>query len=178
MPKSNKLTIIIDVDSADGKKSIRAINNEIDALGAQAEQSQRSVDQLFDHFGKAPLAAFGFNEIAEAMQRISGFAGEIVNMQADWNNLAARIKLATGSQEAANASMSRMVQIATDAHAPLTSVGELFARLALNVKRPKEELLDFTQAVTDSMLVAGTAPARRHRVKQIRPLKTTMQMTN
>lgn len=156
---NQKLAIIIDVDPRSGKAGIRAVRGELKDLGKATRTTEQAVGSLFDRFGQAPLMAFGFNEIVEAMQRILSVAGDLVRVSDQWTDIEARIRVATGSQEAAAQSMERLTQIALDAHAPFQGVAELFARLALNVKRPREELLDFTQAITDSMRVAGTNAA-------------------
>ena len=157
--KDLKVSLIIDVDAKSGKASLRSVSGGLKNVQRSAKNAERSVGRLTNTLNTATLTAFGFNEITRALQQMGVAAERVVALQADWANLGARIKFATGSQEEANVAMARLVDIAQAAHAPLRSVGDLFARLAINVKRPKDELLDFTEAVVDSMLAVGTGTA-------------------
>lgn len=149
--------------TADGKKARAEISGVADStrrVGTAAEKAAGQTEGFFDGLLPAGKLALSFNEIAEAGERLSGLAQDVIALGDSYRSLTARIANTAGSQEQAVEIMERLGAIARSTHAPLEDTAELYARLAQATKDAgvsQEELLSFTAAVNDAMRVSGTS---------------------
>jgi len=151
--------------TADGKAAVsglRQIDGALDGIGDSAENAEADVGGLLGVFGNVGTASVGLNQLAELLSKVGDAVGGVVDMTDAYRQLEARIADTLGSQEAANAAMGELVDLALSTHAPLQSTGELFARLARATKDTglaQQDLLGFVESVNNAMRLNGTTAA-------------------
>ena len=153
MPKKNEVKIRISAESSKARQEINETTSSLDKLGNEAEQSASKLKGF-------AIGTVLFNELAEAAQRLSSLVESVTDLSDAYRLLESRISNAVGSQEEAARIMGEIEAIAQRTHAPLQSVGELYARLRQNIDQTSasnEELLKFTEAVGNAMRVSGTS---------------------
>ncbi len=149
----NEVKINISADSSKAGEEIKKTSSALDELGNEAEQSAAKLKGF-------AVGTVLFNELAEAAGRLSSLVESIADLSDAYRMLESRISNAVGSQEEAARIMGEIEAIAQRTHAPLQSVGELYARLRQNIEQTSasnEELLQFTEAVGNAMRVSGTS---------------------
>lgn len=148
---SQNVTLSVTID-ANGQVAVQQLGQVAGAIQNLGTQSTAS----------AGLTALAFNEILDAIQRLAGWPKAIIDIADSYNILAGRVRNLSVDQAQANAVMESLQQIATKTHAPLASVGELYARLATATKDlqiPQENLLRFTESISNALRINGTSAA-------------------
>lgn len=125
----------------------------------------------------AAKAAEGVSDITEQLNQVksgllalgvgSSLVGMIQSAAAtadEYNNLAARIKLATGEGEAFEAAMAGVQQIALDTNSSLQGTGDLFARLTetgksagLSTQAAASQALALTESINQAVQLSGAS---------------------
>jgi len=109
-------------------EDINKTSQAIDDLGEEAERSASSLSRF-------AVGTVLFNELAEAAGRISSLVESVTSLSDAYRQLESRIENSVGSQEEAARIMGEIEAIAQRTHAPLQSVGELYARLRDNIEQ-------------------------------------------
>ncbi|MFM9881198.1 MAG: tape measure protein [Burkholderiaceae bacterium] len=183
---ANNVEIKISADSAQAQAGISAVGKELQATGNQAQtlagkaapagQSLQAVGQGAD------TAAAGLGKARRGVQSISeqlslartqiqqfiaaqlglGAAKEVVQTADAYNNLQARIKLATGEGAAFTQGFAAVVDIAQRTNSNLTQTGDLFTRVAeagksagLSTEASIAQSLRLTETVNQAVQLSG-----------------------
>lgn len=137
-----KIDIVIREDGA------RVVDRNIDNIGNTAKKTNSSISSL-----KAAIAGLVTGALANFLK----------NLTSQWTDLNSRIKIATGSQEQANAVMARLQEIAKRTYAELSSVSEIYLRNAASLTQlgfSTKQQIDFTEAMTNALVVSGAKQER------------------
>ena len=139
---TEKIDIVIREDGA------RVVDRRIDDIGNTAKKTQSSLSGL-----KSAIAGLVTGALANFLK----------NLTSVWTDLNSRIKIAAGSQEQANAVMSRLQEIAKRTYAELSSVSEIYLRNAASLTQlgfSTKQQIDFTEAMTNALVVSGAKQER------------------
>lgn len=159
------------------------VDDQVDVLGKTAATTGKQLDGIGKNadpaletvYRRGRKAAEGIDSISLQLQRVQnglialGLGDSLVNMiqgvaeTADgYNNLAARIQLATGAGDAFEQSMTRVEQIALDTNSSLEGTGDLFARLTdagksagLGTQEAISQALSLTESINQAVQVSG-----------------------
>lgn len=126
----------------------RVVKRNLEEVGNSAEKSSDGVDML-----KRALGALG---TVLAVNRLRQYADT-------WTDLNSRVKLATGSQEAATAVMGRLTSMARRTYSSLESTAESYLGNATALKEmglSTEQSLDYTEALNNALVVSGAKADR------------------
>lgn len=130
----------------------RVVSRNIDEIGKSSDKAANSVDILKGVLGGL-VAAFSFSKFAE-------FTGV-------WTDLNARVARFAGTAENTTAIMDRLMSVAQRTYAPLESTSEIFLQNAFSLQelgKSTEEALDYTEAMTNALVVSGTKGQRAESV--------------
>jgi tape measure domain-containing protein len=150
------------------------------AAGQGAEQADRAVDQFGDSAkataAQVAAANAAMTKMQATMNTLSVVArgaagifgvflgaevvGNIVRSADSFSLLNARLVQSVGSQEAANATMEDMVDVAERTRSRVSAVADTFLRLnpvLAEQGRSTQEVLDFTEALNAALLVSGAS---------------------
>lgn len=119
------------------------------------DKSIKGINNTLSELKGAALAFFGIQGAATAVSSVAKLADE-------WNNLNARIKLATGGGEAFEKAQAGVIDIATSTGTALGATADLFTKIANSTKdlgTSQKDQLAITQAVSQSFQVSGTSAA-------------------
>jgi len=138
--------------------SARAAANSLGQLGAKGRPALDSVRQ-------------GADATAASFQKMAQFAGAALSLGAlvqtaksvgatadAYNNLAARLKIATGSQQGMNEALDAVRATSNSTGTALESVASLYARLATSTKNlglTQDEVSQLTDTITKGFAVSG-----------------------
>jgi tape measure domain-containing protein len=170
-PLASKLDRVEDSTEALGKSAGQAGQK----LGQFGSDAASAGSETADLGRKSEVAAEGIGGIAKqldfikkafiAFQGASYFQGLIRDTLAtadNYNNLAARIKLATGEGELFEAAMEGVQDIALRTNSALEGTGDLFARLTdagksagLQTQEAVSQALDLTESINQAVQVSG-----------------------
>lgn len=126
----------------------RVVNRNLQEIGSTAEQSAGGVDIL-----KKALGALG---TVLAVNRLRQYADT-------WTDLNSRVKLATGSQEAAVEVMGRLTTMARRTYSGLEATAESYLGNATALKElglSTAESLDYVEALNNALVVSGAKAER------------------
>jgi|LSQX01.1.fsa_nt_gb tape measure domain-containing protein len=126
----------------------RVVRRNIDDIGSSAERSAGGVDML-----KKALGALG---TVLAVNKLRQYADT-------WTDLNSRVKLATGSQEAATAVMGRLTTMARRTYSSLEQTAEGYLANATALKEmglSTERSLDYVEALNNALVVSGAKSER------------------
>lgn len=130
----------------------RVVRRNLEDIGGTARQSADAVDFLKRALGTLG-AAFGLREI--------------VRMTSAWTDLTSRVNIAAGSVEAAGAVMGRLQAIARRTYAELGNTAEIYlsnAAALTELGYSTQQQLDFTEAMTNALVVSGAKAQRAETV--------------
>jgi tape measure domain-containing protein len=121
--------------------------NKVSAAGDKAEKSGKRVSSAF-------------SELRGAMVAIGGLAlaNNIIKDADAYQNLHARLTLATGSAEQAAVAYRQLLEITRASHADLQETGNLYAKLAQSTKSlglDQSQLLSITDSVGKALRISG-----------------------
>lgn len=151
--------------------SVGAVNSTLGATSSSAHtastamgslthatnQSTTAVSRLDNAMGSV-RSAFGGLQGLLATLGVGLGAAEIVQLADEFNNLEARVKLATNAGGDFNAAMTSIKTIADSTAMPLTATADLFSKLTQSTKElgySQSEVLDLTQTISQAMAVSG-----------------------
>lgn len=136
---------------------VQTASTAMGSLTYATNQSTTAVSQLDNAMGSVRSAFGGLQGLLTTLGVGVGVA-EIIQLSDEFNNLEARVKLATNTGGDFNAAMTRIKDIADGARMPLTATGELFTKLSTATKElgySQSEVLDLTQTISQAMAVSG-----------------------
>lgn len=130
----------------------RVVTRNIDQIGQTAEKSAGSLDFLKKALsGLAAYLSFS----------------AVKNLTSQWIDLNSRVRIATTSQANAAAVMERLQIIARRTYADLNNIGEVYlsnAQALDELGYSTQEQLDFTEAMTNALVVSGAKQQRAETV--------------
>ena len=169
----------VEIQIAATDKASPVMKDVAKAMGSidpAAKRASAAADPALDGMQRRGVkAADGIKSISEQLALVQRalllFQGgsTLINMATDvaatadeYNNLAARIKLATGEGEAFDLAFDRVQQIALDTNSALQSTGDLFTRLTeagksagLGAQAAISQALELTESVNQAVQVSG-----------------------
>lgn len=151
--------------SADGTVAVEQLGAVDGALGSVDQGARRAAGGIDAFVAKGEgwgKLALGFNQAADALGRMLGPLQDIAALAGAYQDLAARVGLVSESVDASAQAMGELGRIAQQSHIPLATAGDLYVKLANAAKgsgASQQEMLRFTQAVSDALLVSGTSAA-------------------
>lgn len=120
---------------------------------AEVKQELDSLDRKLSAAGKAVAGLLSVQTFASAVRSI----GETADA---YNLMNARLKLATGSQEAFNVAQAGLADIAKRTESPMASLVTLYGRISRPLQeagRSQKEILKVTEAVATAFRVSGAS---------------------
>lgn len=120
---------------------------------AEVKQELDSLDRKLSAAGKAVAGLLSVQTFASAVRSI----GETADA---YNLMNARLKLATGSQEAFNVAQAGLADIAKRTESPMASLVTLYGRISRPLQeagRSQKEVLKVTEAVATAFRVSGAS---------------------
>lgn len=151
--------------------SVGAVNSTLGATSSSAHTASASLGSLthatnqsttevsrLDNAMGSVRSAFGGLQGLLATLGVGLGAAEIVQLADEFNNLEARVKLATNAGGDFNHAMASIKTIADSTAMPLTATADLFSKLTQSTKElgySQSEVLDFTQTISQAMAVSG-----------------------
>lgn len=168
------------VIKADDKATpeIKNVVKAVDAIDPAAKRAGASSDASLGGMQQRGLkAADGIKSISEQLALVQkafvlfqggDFLSSLIKDTAqtadEYNNLAARIKLATGEGELFDQAMGRVQQIALETNSALQGTGNLFARLTdagknagLSAEAAVSQALDLTESINQAVQLSGAS---------------------
>lgn len=157
---------------------IKGVANDMAAIGPAATKAQGAADGALDSMykrgTKASEAAKSISEQLALMQKayvalqatqgVQALASDLAATADAYNNLQARIKLATGEGEAFNTAFDQVSAIAQRTSSNLESTGNLFAKLAeagksagLGTQAAIAQALSLTETVNQAVQLSGAS---------------------
>ena len=136
-----KTEIVIDGKN-NSKKAFDEVNSQLNSMNKQLATA-----------GKALIGVFSVSALTGAVRGIANAADS-------YNLMNARLKLATGSQEAFNTANVELRKIALAAQQPVESLVKLYTRMAPGLKdlgKTQKDVLRITEAVALSYRVSGAS---------------------
>lgn len=149
--------------TADGKVAVEQLGNVDAALGSVDQAAEQAGGALGSFVAKGEVwgkLALGFNELGEALGTVLGPLQDIATLAGEYQDLAARVRLVSESSAASAEAMAELGRVAQESHAPLAELGDLYVKVANAAKgsgASQAEMLGFTQAISDALLVSGTS---------------------
>lgn len=162
----------------DASPAIKKVAAAVGDIDPAARRAGASADQSLEGINRRGLrAADGIRSISEQLDLIQkafvvfqggGFLSGLIQDAAatadEYNNLAARIKLATGEGEAFEIAMAGVQDIALRTNSSLQSTGTLFARLTsagksagLSAQDAQEQALALTESINQAVQLSGAS---------------------
>ncbi|MCW8156716.1 hypothetical protein D7243_11005 [Stutzerimonas stutzeri] len=126
------------------KKAFDEVNKQIQGMNARLEAAGGALKGLLS-------ASF-----------VMGAAKQYANLADQSSQIAARLRLATSSQEEFNKALSEVRRIANENGASVTAVTELYARLSPALReagRSQTEIVQVTEAVSKALRISGASAA-------------------
>ena len=145
------------LSTAELNRATQAYHQRLQALQSQLNQTANAQHELSANTQSITQAFGGLQGLMAGLGLTVGLA-EIVQMSDEFNNLEARIKLATGEGLNFTNAMTSIRQIADETQLPLTSTGELFSKLTGATKDlglAQSEVLNITKTINQAMAVSG-----------------------
>lgn len=143
---TERIDIVINEDGS------RTVRRNLKGMGDEAESVADSFDILKDAI-LGMFAVFSFQKFAQ--------------MTSVWTDLNARVNRFAGSVQGTNKVMDRLLSIAQRTYAPLEGIGEIFLENAFALEqlgKSTEETLDYTEALTNALVVSGAKGDRQKSV--------------
>lgn len=144
-----EFAIDVVVDPSKSNRGIKQVENNLEGLNKSADRTGQLLSRAFAGIGGIYIA-----------QRLGQMADT-------WSDLSARVKIATGSQEAATVVMDRLSQMARRTYSSLQLTAESYL---LNSNALKElgystnQSLDFVEAINNALVVSGAKGQRAESV--------------
>jgi len=157
------------VDSA----PLKAANSELAKMPRNAAGAEKATDKLNDQFDRGSKSAGTFSKMVGGLKNavtglIAAFGvSTLIDITNTWTDLNSRVKIATGSNEAAAATMERLSEMARRTYSSLTLTAEGFL---LNAKALRElgyttsQSLDFIESINNALVVSGAKGERAESV--------------
>lgn len=143
---TERIDIVINEDGS------RTVKRNLSDLGDTAESVAGSFDILKDAI-LGMFAVFSFQKFAQ--------------MTSVWTDLNARVNRFAGSVQGTNKVMDRLLSIAQRTYAPMEGISEIFLENAFALEqmgKSTEETLDYTEALTNALVVSGAKGDRQRSV--------------
>lgn len=143
---TERIDIVINEDGS------RTVRRNLKGMGDEAESVADSFDILKDAI-LGMFAVFSFQKFAQ--------------MTSVWTDLNARVNRFAGSVQGTNKVMDRLLSIAQRTYAPLEGISEIFLENAFALEqlgKSTEETLDYTEALTNALVVSGAKGDRQKSV--------------
>lgn len=143
---TERIDIVINEDGS------RTVKRNLKEVGDTAEDVAGSFG-ILEKAALAFFAVFSFQKFAE----LTGV----------WTDLNARVARFAGTAEGTNVIMDRMMSIAQRTYAPLESISEIYLENAFaldQLGKSTEETLDYTEALTNALVVSGAKGDRQRSV--------------
>ena len=140
---TERIDIVINEDGS------RTVKRNLKDIGDTAEDVAGSFG-ILEKAALAFFAVFSFQKFAE----LTGV----------WTDLNARVARFAGTAEGTNVIMDRMMSIAQRTYAPLESISEIYLENAFALEqlgKSTEETLDYTEALTNALVVSGAKGQRQ-----------------
>jgi tape measure domain-containing protein len=140
----------------------------LDGLAKSARDAERATDSLGKTFKSAGAsgasAVSSFRGIYAALAGIGALqlGKQIIETADSFQNLNAKLIIATGSAEAANEAYNKLLNVARNSHAPIEQTAELYTRLAFSTKTiglSSDALVTATDTVGKAMRLSGADAA-------------------
>lgn len=141
---------------------IAGFTGPMDKAARNAKKTGKEINDTFEGIGKAAKKAAAIAGIA-----LGGAA--IVSYSNEWTDLNSRVKLATGSQEAAIEAMQRIGSTARNTYSGLKQTAEIYLgnSTALNeLGYSTLQQLDYTEALNNALVVGATKGQQAESVLQ------------
>lgn len=143
---TERIDIVINEDGS------RTVRRNLKGMGDEAESVADSFDILKDAI-LGMFAVFSFQKFAQ--------------MTSVWTDLNARVNRFAGSVQGTNKVMDRLLSIAQRTYAPLEGISEIFLENAFALEqlgKSTEQTLDYTEALTNALVVSGAKGDRQKSV--------------
>lgn len=143
---TERIDIVINEDGS------RTVRRNLKGMGADAEDVADSFDILKGAI-LGMFAVFSFQKFAQ--------------MTSVWTDLNARVNRFAGSVQGTNKVMDRLLSIAQRTYAPLEGISEIFLENAFALEqlgKSTEQTLDYTEALTNALVVSGAKGDRQRSV--------------
>lgn len=150
------------------QKEFDSLQDELNQTGSTARTATTAIDkfgnEIADSGKQADNTAQMINTLKSHITKLMGFLGlsvgvkEIIQLSDEFNNLEARLKLATSAGGDFNAAMDSIKDIANTTAVPLSSTADLFGKLTTATKElgySQSEVTDLTRTISQAMAVSG-----------------------
>lgn len=130
-------------------------------LKIATEQYENKVKELNQELGKTPFQLKNLTQGVSGLMASLGVGvglAEIIQLSDEFNNLEARVRLATQSGGDFNAAMASIKEIADSTMMPLTATADLFGKLTTATKElgySQSEALNLTRTISQVMALSG-----------------------
>lgn len=145
------------ISQAEFNRMTTAGEQRLNALQAELNQTEQATDRLGNATAGVSKAFNGLTGLMGSLG-VSVGAMELIQLADQFNNLEAKVKLATGGGEAFVTAMQGVQQVANDTFTDLETTATLFGKLSSSSKQLKlsqDELLGLTKTINQAMQVSG-----------------------
>ena len=166
---TNRISVLVALEGADDnlRAALTRAEGSIDRLGVSAQSASGQANQslatmnagfsaLGEQFQRAQLQLLAFFATFELAYRIR----QVVEIADAWNNMTARLKLATaGSQEFAVA-QKELFEIAQRIGVPIAEVTTLYGKLQQAVRMlggEQKDALELTETISQALRISGVS---------------------
>jgi len=166
---TNRISVLVALDGADDglKRTLQSAERSLNDLAVSAKTAgQKAAAGLAEV--KAGMSAFG-EQIERAKGQLLAFVGiqwavgkarEVIQIADAWNQLNARLKLATLGQQEFAAAQKAVFEIAQRVGVPVESTAILYGKLAQAVRMlggEQKEALELTEMVSQGLRLSGAS---------------------
>ena len=133
------------------EQTTKKVKTGLERIADSADKAQNKVDTLWSKFNQ--LAAFA---------GVSFTLGSIINSIDEWKVIEGQVNNVTKSQQESKAVQKEIYEIASRTRQQYGSTAELFTSVARNaqeLKKSTEDILSFTEDVSNAMLLGGGSAA-------------------
>lgn len=133
------------------EQTTKKVKTGLERIADSADKAQNKVDTLWSKFNQ--LAAFA---------GVSFTLGSIINSIDEWKVIEGQVNNVTKSQQESKAVQKEIYNIASRTRQQYGSTAELFTSVARNaqeLKKSTEDILSFTEDVSNAMLLGGGSAA-------------------
>lgn len=139
------------VDPANAVRNTRKVRDELEATEEAGDSLNKTLKNAFQ------VASAGL------------ILRELAALSDTWTDLSSRVRIATGSQEAASETMDRLSQIARRTYSDLSLTAESFLLNSTSLRElgyNTQQQLDFTESLNNALVVSGAKGDRARSVTE------------
>ncbi len=162
MADNLKVNIKIGVDGKQAVTDAKHVEAGLAGIGDGAKAAKPSIDGLVDTLAPVGKTALGINEVAEALGRFAGMAGDLAATADQYNNMAGRLRLVAGEGAGLERALEAVRTVANASGADMDATATLYTRLSQATKDlgfSQGDVAKLTDTINKSFAVSGASAA-------------------